>query len=268
MATARALRRNGAGADSFPQDVVELIGYFGDARRSGCRRSPGRGRGCRSGSSAPASSGRSSRPTWGCPMPSPPISRRGSRGGARGLSRELPAFGALAAPHAMLAFNVFAAETTRRRGGSGRRCSRRSPTCGPGGRGRCRRRWRRSRRRTRRRWRSRTRRCACRRRGAGDGAAGARGLHRGAPARRDHPDRADPRPRTRGCGRSRSRPRSCGSRWGPAGCGLGFAAGLGLRRGSGERDRCRCPSPIPGILLARKAAIVRRLQAVAAGRGR
>ena len=45
MATARALRRNLAGgADSFPQDVVELIGYFGRRRARPARaRRPRRG---------------------------------------------------------------------------------------------------------------------------------------------------------------------------------------------------------------------------------
>ena len=70
MATARALRRNlEAGADSFPQDVVELLGYFapaseGPARARRARRRPGR---AGSGSSAPAPTARSSRRMLGLP---------------------------------------------------------------------------------------------------------------------------------------------------------------------------------------------------------
>ena len=42
--TMRALRRGLGGADSFPQDVMELIGYFGDAESgTGVRAIPGRG---------------------------------------------------------------------------------------------------------------------------------------------------------------------------------------------------------------------------------
>ena len=46
MATARALRRNlEAGADSFPQDVVELLGYFAPARKgSACAPCPAKAR--------------------------------------------------------------------------------------------------------------------------------------------------------------------------------------------------------------------------------
>jgi luciferase family oxidoreductase group 1 len=43
MATARALRRHMAPEDSFPQDVQELIGYFGDADGSPVRAIPGTG---------------------------------------------------------------------------------------------------------------------------------------------------------------------------------------------------------------------------------
>jgi luciferase family oxidoreductase group 1 len=42
--TMRALRRGLGGVDSFPQDVMELIGYFGDAESgTGVRAIPGRG---------------------------------------------------------------------------------------------------------------------------------------------------------------------------------------------------------------------------------
>jgi luciferase family oxidoreductase group 1 len=43
MATARALRRYLAGADTFPQDVVELIGYLGDTEGARVRAIPGEG---------------------------------------------------------------------------------------------------------------------------------------------------------------------------------------------------------------------------------
>ncbi|POF31007.1 LLM class flavin-dependent oxidoreductase [Roseibium marinum] len=44
MATVRALRRHMAPEDSFPQDVAELIGYFGDAQEgSSVRAIPGEG---------------------------------------------------------------------------------------------------------------------------------------------------------------------------------------------------------------------------------
>ncbi len=43
MATARALRRHMAPEDSFPQDVAELIGYFGDTDGARVQAIPGRG---------------------------------------------------------------------------------------------------------------------------------------------------------------------------------------------------------------------------------
>ena len=42
MGTARALRRQMEQADSFPQDVVELLGYFGDANGAQVQAIPGR----------------------------------------------------------------------------------------------------------------------------------------------------------------------------------------------------------------------------------
>ena len=42
MGTARALRRQMEQADSFPQDVVELLGYFGDAKGAQVQAIPGR----------------------------------------------------------------------------------------------------------------------------------------------------------------------------------------------------------------------------------
>ncbi len=43
MATARALRRHMAPVDSFPQDVVELMGYFGASEGAAVQAIPGRG---------------------------------------------------------------------------------------------------------------------------------------------------------------------------------------------------------------------------------
>jgi luciferase family oxidoreductase group 1 len=43
MATARALRRNLDGADNFPQDVLELIGYLGDSAPGRVHAHPGTG---------------------------------------------------------------------------------------------------------------------------------------------------------------------------------------------------------------------------------
>ena len=115
MATARALRRNlDASVDGFPQDVVELLGYFAPgsgrpARAGGARRRPGRRR---SGSSGRAPMARSSPRCSACPTPSPRISRRPrwsmrSTSTGRASSRREQ----LDKPHAMLGINVFAAAT-------------------------------------------------------------------------------------------------------------------------------------------------------------
>ena len=77
QSTMLALRRGMDGADRFPQDVVELIGYLGErhAPRPACAPCRERARGCPSGSWGPASTGRSWRRIWGCHTPSPRISR-------------------------------------------------------------------------------------------------------------------------------------------------------------------------------------------------
>ena len=114
MVTARALRRNLDGdADSFPQDVVELIGYFrAGGPASACAPCPARARTCRSGSSARASTARSSPPRSACPTPSPRTSRRprSSRRSSVYRSRFQPSE-QLASPYVMLGLNVFAADT-------------------------------------------------------------------------------------------------------------------------------------------------------------
>ncbi len=73
-AVIRALRRDPM-ADSFPQDVVELLDYLGlNARARPSARCPERGRTSPSGSWAAACSARSWRRIWACPMPLQAIS--------------------------------------------------------------------------------------------------------------------------------------------------------------------------------------------------
>jgi luciferase family oxidoreductase group 1 len=65
--TVRALRRHPAAADSFPQDVVELMYYFQPAEPGQTVQAvPGAGLEVRSGSSAPACMVRSWPPRWVC----------------------------------------------------------------------------------------------------------------------------------------------------------------------------------------------------------
>ena len=69
--TARALRRNLASdPDQFPQDVLELIGYFAPPAPESTRHGRPRRRlaRCPSGSSARACSARRSRRRWVCPL--------------------------------------------------------------------------------------------------------------------------------------------------------------------------------------------------------
>ena len=127
--TLRALRQD-PGADSFPQDVLELQALLGDrCRARRCSRSRAWGRTCRSGSSARASSARSSRRRSACRTRSPRTSRRmrccrRSRSTARASSRRRSS----SEPYAMVAVNVVAAEDDARRAASSPRCSRRSRT--------------------------------------------------------------------------------------------------------------------------------------------
>ena len=121
------------GADNFPQDVVELMAYFGDRSRPAQRPRGSRRRHptCRSGSSAPASTAPSwprSRPALRLRLALRPgdARRRRSRSTARFRPSEQ-----LAEPYVMLAFNVFAADTDARAGACSPRCSRPSSTCAP-----------------------------------------------------------------------------------------------------------------------------------------
>jgi luciferase family oxidoreductase group 1 len=74
-ATSRALRRDPSAADTFPQDVLELMRRRRPARP--CRRYRAPASTCRSGYSVPVSSARSSLPRWGCHTLSRRTSRRG-----------------------------------------------------------------------------------------------------------------------------------------------------------------------------------------------
>ena len=63
-------------ADTFPEDVVELIGYFADEASGPVRAIPAPGPTFQSGFLAPASSALNSRLIWGCPTSSLRTSRR------------------------------------------------------------------------------------------------------------------------------------------------------------------------------------------------
>ena len=77
MRTLRALRRDPASADSFPQDVMELQALLGPLQSGQAVQAvPGTGRACRSGFWGPACSAHSWRACWGCPMRSRRILRR------------------------------------------------------------------------------------------------------------------------------------------------------------------------------------------------
>ena len=115
MATARALRRNlEAGVDSFPQDVVELLGYFAPAvEGQRVRAVPGEGQDVKVWIlGLEHLSARSSRPCSACPTPSPRISRRPtwSMRSTSTASRFQPSE-QLDKPYVMLGLNVFAAPT-------------------------------------------------------------------------------------------------------------------------------------------------------------
>jgi luciferase family oxidoreductase group 1 len=112
MATARALRRHLDGGDSFPQDVVELLGYLGDDTEARVRAIPGTGTRVPVWILGSSLFGAQLAAHLGLPYafashfapgdlePALQIYRASFR-----PSREL------AAPHVMLAFNVFAADS-------------------------------------------------------------------------------------------------------------------------------------------------------------
>ena len=106
-----ALRR-ARGADSFPQDVLELQALLGDPRPGQAVHAvPGMGRTCPSGSWARASSALSSRPRSVCPTPSRRTSPRRASAGPRSLSRsQFRPSEQLEQPYAMVAANVIAAD--------------------------------------------------------------------------------------------------------------------------------------------------------------
>ena len=144
MATARALRRNlDAGVDSFPQDVVELIGYFAPpsenaARARRARRRPGREVWILGSSTYGAQLAAHARPALRLRL-----AFRAGRAGAR--ARHLPlALPAVAVSRQALCHarhqRLRRAEPTRRRGCCSARCSRPSSICAPAGRDNCRRR--------------------------------------------------------------------------------------------------------------------------------
>ena len=95
MATARALRRNlEAGVDSFPQDVVELLGYFAPPSENvRVRAVPGEGQDVQGVDPGIEHLRRAARGACSaCPTPSPRISRPARPGAcARHLPVALPA---------------------------------------------------------------------------------------------------------------------------------------------------------------------------------
>ena len=128
QATARALRRNLASdPDEFPQDVLELMGYFAPpaaGQRVGRSRRGAQGTDLDLGFEPLR--GASRRARWGCPLHSPRISRRPDDGGdRRSIARDsaVPA----ARPAVRDArLQVFAAESEEQRSFGRPRCSRRS----------------------------------------------------------------------------------------------------------------------------------------------
>ena len=112
MATARALRRHLDQGDSFPQDVVELLGYLGDDEEARVRAIPGVGTRvpvCILGSSL---FGAQLAAYLGLPYAFASHFAPGDLEPAVAVYREtFRPSGHLPAPHVMLAFNVFAAGT-------------------------------------------------------------------------------------------------------------------------------------------------------------
>ena len=143
-APSRALRRDPASADNFPQDVLELQALLWptSSRARACRRCPAAACMCRSGSSARALFGAQLAAMLGLPY------AFASHFAPDALMQALDVYRAmfepseqLDKPYAMVGVNVFAADTRRaRRTASSPRRSRRSPTCSAARAASCRRR--------------------------------------------------------------------------------------------------------------------------------
>ena len=142
MLTARALRRNlDASVDSFPQDVVELMGYFRPAgRRPALRAVPGEGQQVEVWILGSSTYGAQLAAMLGLPYAFASHFAPAEMEHALDIyrSRFQPSE-QLDRPHAMLGLNVFAARPTRRLGCCSARCSRPSSICAPGGPDVCRR---------------------------------------------------------------------------------------------------------------------------------
>lgn len=112
MATARALRRNLDGADSFPQDVVELIGYLADNGEGRVRAIPGTGTRVPVWILGSSLFGAQLAAYLGLPYAFASHFAPGDMEQAIALyRRSFQPSEQLAKPHVMLAINVFAAET-------------------------------------------------------------------------------------------------------------------------------------------------------------
>ena len=112
MATARALRRHLDQGDSFPQDVVELLGYLGDDEEARVRAIPGVGTRVPVFILGSSLFGAQLAAYLGLPYAFASHFAPGDLEPAVAVYREtFRPSGHLSAPHVMLAFNVFAAET-------------------------------------------------------------------------------------------------------------------------------------------------------------
>jgi luciferase family oxidoreductase group 1 len=112
MATARALRRHLDGGDSFPQDVVELLGYLGDGEGALVRAIPGTGTRVPVWILGSSLFGAQLAAFLGLPYSFASHFAPGDLEEAVAVYRaSFRPSEHLAAPRVMLAFNVFAAET-------------------------------------------------------------------------------------------------------------------------------------------------------------
>ena len=144
MATARALRRNlEAGVDSFPQDVVELLGYFAPAAEGQrVRAVPGEGQDVKVWILGSSTYGAQLAAMLGLPYAFASHFAPAELEHALDIYRDaVPAVGA--SRQALCdarASTCSRRRPTRRRGCCSARCSRPSSICAPGGRDNCRRR--------------------------------------------------------------------------------------------------------------------------------